>query len=259
MMLNLTYVSFVIVFFCQNSFSVELNDDTVIPVIQSIVDELKNVKATYRIETDQLRNEVFTLQKENKELTSKVQQLIQDRDRHKKICDENNNIGEHKVNSDRMSGSITIPQPHPGTLGNQKRQIPADGRVAFTSVLSNQIPHLGSHQTVIFDSVVTNIGNAYHSNSGIFVAPYKGAYVFTVKMKVPPRHKLHLELVVDGKVAFDLGIEIPSSEDYESANEEFIIEVNQGADVFVRSDARGGVLYGYRRSVFSGFLLFETE
>jgi FtsZ-binding cell division protein ZapB len=81
----LTYVSLVIVFVCQNSFSVELNDDTVIPVIQLIVDELNNIKATYRIETDQLRNEVSTLQKENKELTSKVQQLIQDRDRHKKV------------------------------------------------------------------------------------------------------------------------------------------------------------------------------
>ena len=78
-------------------------------------------------------------------------------------------------------------------------------------------------------------------------------------MKVPPQNKLHLQLVVDGKVAFDLGVEIPNSVDYETANEQFIIEVNQGADVFVRSDAAGGTLYGYGRSVFSGFLLFETE
>lgn len=138
-------------------------------------------------------------------------------------------------------------------------QVPSDGRVAFTAGLSAGIPHLGPHQTVIFDNAVTNIGNNYHPNSGIFIAPVKGAYVFNVKMKVPPGNKLHLQLVVDGNQVFDLGVEIPSSSEYESANELFIVEVNQGADVFVRADSNGGNLYGYMRSLFSGFLLFETE
>ncbi|XP_054630101.1 complement C1q subcomponent subunit A-like [Dunckerocampus dactyliophorus] len=33
---------------------------------------------------------------------------------------------------------------------------------------------------VIFDNVPTNMGNAYDANIGIFTAPYKGAYFFTL-------------------------------------------------------------------------------
>ncbi|XP_045209284.2 cerebellin-1-like [Mercenaria mercenaria] len=248
--------------FLPNSFGIDLKDGG---VLQSITKDIENLKTAYNIcaeklsDTDDLRHTIAELQKQNTGLTAKVQQLEQDRQT--QVCDRKKNKEEGKTSSvgtsvPFISGQI---QPQPGTLGIQKRQIPADGRVAFTAGLSAQIPNLGSHHTVIFDSVVTNIGNAYHPNSGVFIAPYKGAYVFNVKMKVPPRHKLHLQLVVDGKVVFDLGVEIPSSTDYESANEEFIIEVNQGADVFVRSDANGGLLYGYMRSLFSGFLLFETE
>ncbi|XP_054646280.1 uncharacterized protein LOC129189038 [Dunckerocampus dactyliophorus] len=36
---------------------------------------------------------------------------------------------------------------------------------------------------VIFDEVRTNMGNAYDANTGIFTAPYKGAYFFTLAYK----------------------------------------------------------------------------
>lgn len=139
-------------------------------------------------------------------------------------------------------------------------QTPPDRRVAFTAGLSTAgIERLGPQQTVIFDNAVTNFGKAYYPNTGIFVAPVKGAYVFNLQMNVQPHNMLRLELVVDGNQVFELGIEIPSSDEYESRSELFTVEVNQGADVFVRTDARGGNLYGQMHSLFSGYLLFETE
>lgn len=53
-----------------------------------------------------------------------------------------------------------------------------DGKIAFTATNSNDTGHLGIHQTIIFDRVVTNIGNHYHPHSGIFTTIVAGVYVF---------------------------------------------------------------------------------
>jgi hypothetical protein len=52
--------------------------------------------------------------------------------------------------------------------------------VAFTTrLLSNTT--VSPHHLVDFDDVLTNIGNGYHANeSGLFIAPVAGVYVFTV-------------------------------------------------------------------------------
>ncbi|KAM9729393.1 complement C1q-like protein 2 isoform 3-T3 [Menidia menidia] len=54
-------------------------------------------------------------------------------------------------------------------------------RVAFSASLSDQHRHYGifkTFTTLVFESVQTNIGNAYNSKTGIFVAPVKGAFHF---------------------------------------------------------------------------------
>ncbi|KAM9729397.1 complement C1q-like protein 4 [Menidia menidia] len=54
-------------------------------------------------------------------------------------------------------------------------------QVAFSASLNEQGRHYGifnTFTTLVFESVQTNIGNAYNSKTGIFTAPVKGAFHF---------------------------------------------------------------------------------
>jgi hypothetical protein len=51
--------------------------------------------------------------------------------------------------------------------------------VAFFAYLTYQANNLGAFQNIVFDNVVTNIGNAYNWNHGLFIAPVNGTYVFS--------------------------------------------------------------------------------
>ena len=53
------------------------------------------------------------------------------------------------------------------------------GPVAFTGVKSTRQENIGLHQTIIFDRIVTNVGNSYNKYTGVFTAPTAGLYLFT--------------------------------------------------------------------------------
>ncbi|VDI13782.1 Hypothetical predicted protein [Mytilus galloprovincialis] len=71
-------------------------------------------------------------------------------------------------------------------------------RVAFHTRLTQHVT-LGSSQTVIFDDVITNIGNAYDHLTGLFTAPYDGVYFFASSFLKPgDGPSLHLEMMKNG-------------------------------------------------------------
>jgi len=54
----------------------------------------------------------------------------------------------------------------------------ANGKVSFSARLSYRLQHLKSYETVIFDIIVNNEGDAYNTITGEFTAPRHGVYVF---------------------------------------------------------------------------------
>ena len=69
---------------------------------------------------------------------------------------------------------------------------PAPRPVAFFVGLSDNVGPIKSQtQTpVVFDRVVTNIGNAYDPVTGRFTAPINGTYQFNVVVSAQGRHKV---------------------------------------------------------------------
>ena len=67
--------------------------------------------------------------------------------------------------------------------------------VAFTAVVSAPSVTLGQGQTIVFDGVVMDIGNAYRGTMGIFRAPVKGVYVFSFAIMMDPGSSEHTILV----------------------------------------------------------------
>jgi len=70
----------------------------------------------------------------------------------------------------------------------------AETPVAFFATLTSHIVHAGQNQTIAFDRVLTNVGNAYNAHVGLFTAPVSGIYVFSVSLLSMPGHTTHFSL-----------------------------------------------------------------
>lgn len=47
--------------------------------------------------------------------------------------------------------------------------------IGFTACIQKStLKHIGNHHTIMFDRPITNIGHAYHPNTGVFIAPLNG-------------------------------------------------------------------------------------
>ena len=73
--------------------------------------------------------------------------------------------------------------------------------VAFMAQLSSNmlIEPLGDVQrAIVFDQVSVNVGNAYNKYTGVFTAPYKASYHFSIDISSPQNpgnHHLHIHLL----------------------------------------------------------------
>lgn len=133
--------------------------------------------------------------------------------------------------------------------------------MAFTAgVSANNLQNLGIHHTIVFDQAITNIGNAYHPNSGIFLAPVKGAYVFTLTMMSVNYKREYLEIVLDGVAISDIVADASTVDGVISTTKQWVLEVNQGSEVWVRTSSyqHSGEIHGSLHTLFTGFLLFNT-
>ena len=65
------------------------------------------------------------------------------------------------------------------TKRNRIRQVENETPVAFIATLSDHAESLGADQNIAFENVITNVGDAYNSQAGVFIAPVSGIYVFS--------------------------------------------------------------------------------
>lgn len=72
-------------------------------------------------------------------------------------------------------------------------QTPTPHRVAFFVGLSENIGPVKEHTGIVFDRVVTNIGNAYDAQSGRFTSPVNATYQFNVVISAQGRQKVWLQ------------------------------------------------------------------
>lgn len=122
--------------------------------------------------------------------------------------------------------------------------------------MDNHLEHAGVHQTFVFETVVTNIGNGYKERLGVFVAPVSGMYVFTTTLVSFYHVSAHASFIKNGQavtVMFVSGGEAG----YDTTSQTIVLMLQQGDEISVQNGDPDKSFYGGSHSTFAGFLLQE--
>ena len=125
-------------------------------------------------------------------------------------------------------------------------------RVSFYARLTKDIA-LRSGQTVIFDEVVTNNGQAYNKDTGHFIAPRDGTYYFATSF-LTQSGSTHLQMMNNGQ---DIGRGVAHPDHASTGSINAIVNIKKGDVVLLRHwvGLPADTIYGNRRSGFVGYLL----
>jgi hypothetical protein len=111
---------------------------------------------------------------------------------------------------------------------------------------------LASQQTVIFDNVLSNLGNAYHETYGHFTAPVSGTYQFAVSLLTKtPGPNSYYEVVKNGNQVLS---RIYIVKEYYSSSTTVIAHLDVADVVFVKAASVSTLDAGYY-CVFSGVFI----
>ena len=137
---------------------------------------------------------------------------------------------------------------------NTESGLPMTPQIAFSAVLTTNLNIHYPHERFVFDYTVTNSGNGYNKNNGLFVTPVKGVYVFFVTVVAIQENAVESQIVRNGN---NIG-NIFSAGSYGTGSNMAVTNLDLGDAVWVRNpDGVKGTVDGVFTQ-FSGFLLFET-
>ncbi|XP_062613247.1 uncharacterized protein LOC134275025 [Saccostrea cucullata] len=139
---------------------------------------------------------------------------------------------------------------------------PQPNGVAFSVYLKPQTTHITEHQTILFDGILTNVGDYYNQHTGAFTAPLHGVYVFTWNLYCDANGgRVFSEIAVNSHQIgsmFTSGEGVPN---IRTTTGIVVAEINKGDIVLVRTHPINGptgriISNPAYKSTFSGWFLF---
>ena len=135
-----------------------------------------------------------------------------------------------------------------------------DDFVAFTAFPNDTSPstYLNLNQRLIFNGLITNIGNAYNPISGSFVCRRHGIYQFSLSLWSKAGNDAKVELVKGNEVIMIVVVRANGGSTNEHGGNNVIIECHAGEDVWLRSGVSNGELHtdpSHKQNTFSGMVI----
>lgn len=132
-------------------------------------------------------------------------------------------------------------------------------QVAFHVVADASQSHLDQGQNIVFDTVLLNVGDSYHDQHGVFIAPVPGIYVFSVTVMnqaVTGHEFIEAALYKDGTL-LEKAMADGRTSGYDQGSFTVTTQLQEGSEVWVECyyPKTDDYLYGARFSSFTGFLL----
>ena len=123
---------------------------------------------------------------------------------------------------------------------------------AFTAT-NDQNRGYNTSNVVIFDVIVTNIGNNYLAETSTYVCPRQGIYLFSVTILNLTGYEMIADLMYGDK---RLGTARAENDNYNQATVTVVTECAAGEQVWVKSNGDNYYVHHYRNAnSFSGYLL----
>ena len=129
-------------------------------------------------------------------------------------------------------------------------------RIGFTAGVKS-VSTTWSSGTLVFPVVITNVGNSYNPNDGVFTAPMAGVYVFFVNVQSYGSKSIFVDIVLNGATKVRTLVS-QSSQEYSDAGPNLaVLSLQIGDRVWVKHNS--GVGYWTNSdgpiTTFSGFLI----
>ncbi|XP_014882103.1 heavy metal-binding protein HIP-like isoform X2 [Poecilia latipinna] len=133
-------------------------------------------------------------------------------------------------------------------------------KVVFSAgILGNAaIGPFSTPRTLIYTRVITNLGNAYNQNTGIFVAPVGGMYYFSFFYHAGGGHKVRLLLMKNNEHVLESSDHKTLNDGADNGGNAAFVELQQGDQVYVQLHPDTHVFGGSHTTTFSGFLLHQV-
>lgn len=136
----------------------------------------------------------------------------------------------------------------------------SSGSVAFMASITKTLPNVGSHQHIVFDRVITNVGGGYSASTGHFTAPVAGIYAFFVALTNRPQHSASVDLYHNGKwVGHVLAHGSATNSDlFVTSTLPSVVQLQAGDEVWVQNESSFSdveEIDGYNYSYFTGHLV----
>uniref|UniRef100_W5NN48 C1q domain-containing protein n=1 Tax=Lepisosteus oculatus TaxID=7918 RepID=W5NN48_LEPOC len=175
--------------------------------------------------------------------------------------DDNNNIREGfcffsvKQEMNELVARLT-------KVENDLKRLQETPRIAFSAILCNgetiNLGNFNTKTTIVYPKVLTNMGGAYNSATGIFTAFVKGTYYFSFTVFLANAANLYVNLMKNSQHVVSMW-DTQSTDLNDSGTNSAVLELEVGDQVYVRLN-ENRQLYEDNTcyNSFSGFLLFPA-
>lgn len=133
--------------------------------------------------------------------------------------------------------------------------------IAFHAYLGKSENSPSLHHTLIYDTVITNVGGSYNHHDGVFTAPVSGVYVFNWSTYSGYNSDIFTVLMVNSNQKSGTRSDSLNVREDHTSSGCAVVEITQGDIVFIRthptSSSTGSIISypGLYESSFSGWLL----
>ncbi|XP_069119906.1 complement C1q-like protein 4 [Argopecten irradians] len=144
----------------------------------------------------------------------------------------------------------------PGIPGKDGKSPKVPPRVAFFVGLRENVGPFKENKDLVYDKLITNVGDGYDKTTGRFTAPVNGTYQFTVVVAAQGQKKGAVNLMKEGRMVVTVWAE---SFPWATSSNTVILNLSRGQQVWQTARKDASYFHGYMYSSFSGYLLFADE